>query len=140
MKPSGHAKSVFLIPAALALLALIALAFWLGRGSDKPLALRVPGTDRAPDSEQGTNANAVLLGKLTRGDGQPVDLPGAWPQFRGPNRSAVCPETTRLARAWAPGQPRELWGLDVGEGYAGAAVLKGRVYLMDYDREHKQDA
>jgi outer membrane protein assembly factor BamB len=27
----------------------------------------------------------------------------------------------------------------VGEGYAGAAVLKGRVYLMDYDRDRKQD-
>jgi outer membrane protein assembly factor BamB len=30
--------------------------------------------------------------------------------------------------------------VEVGEGYAGAAVLNGRVYLMDYDREKKQDA
>ena len=28
----------------------------------------------------------------------------------------------------------------MGEGYAGAAILDGRVYVMDYDREHKQDA
>jgi outer membrane protein assembly factor BamB len=28
----------------------------------------------------------------------------------------------------------------VGDGYAGAVVLNGRVYLMDYDREKKQDA
>ena len=28
----------------------------------------------------------------------------------------------------------------MGEGYAGAAVLNGRVYLMDYDRDKKQDA
>jgi outer membrane protein assembly factor BamB len=28
----------------------------------------------------------------------------------------------------------------VGEGYAGAAVCNGRVYLMDYDREQNQDA
>ena len=49
-------------------------------------------------------------------------------------------ETTSLARTWQPGQPRELWGIDVGDGYAGAAVRNGRVYLMDYDREKKQDA
>ena len=140
MKPLGPAKSSYLIPAALALLALVVLALWLSRGPGKPLALRVPGTDRAPDSELGTNANAVLLGKLTRGDGQPADLPGAWPQFRGPNRDAISPETTPLARTWAPGQPRELWALDVGEGYAGAAIFRGCVYLMDYDREHKQNA
>ena len=45
-----------------------------------------------------------------------------------------------LARAWQPSEPRELWAIDVGEGYAGAAVLNGRVYLMDYDRDKKQDA
>jgi outer membrane protein assembly factor BamB len=33
-----------------------------------------------------------------------------------------------------------MWAVDVGEGYAGAAVRNGRVYVMDYDREKKQDA
>ena len=45
-----------------------------------------------------------------------------------------------LARGWQPGEPHELWAGDVGDGYAGAAVLNGRVYLMDYDRDKKQDA
>ena len=53
MKKLGLAKTTFLIPGALGLLALVALALWLGRGSDKPLALRVPGTDQAPGSELG---------------------------------------------------------------------------------------
>ena len=140
MKPFGLAKRPFLIPAALGFVALAVFAVWLWRGSDRPLALRVPGTDQAPGSEGGTKANPVLAGKLIRSDGQPADLPGAWPQFRGPNRDALSPETTSLARTWTAGQPRELWGIDVGEGYAGAAVLNGRVYVMDYDREHKQDA
>jgi outer membrane protein assembly factor BamB len=140
MKKLGLAKSTFLIPAALGLLAAVVLALWLGRGSDKPLALRVPGTDQAPGSELGGKANPVLAGKVVRADGQPADLPGAWPQFRGPNRDGINPEKVSLARAWQPGEPRELWGVDVGEGYAGAAVLNGRVYLMDYDRDKKQDA
>ena len=140
MKKLGLAKTTSLIPAALALLAVVALALWLGRGSDKPLALRVPGTDQAPGSELGGSTNPVLAGKLVRSDGQPANLPGAWPQFRGPNRDGISPETVSLARAWQPAEPRELWAIDVGEGYAGAAVLNGRVYLMDYDRDRKQDA
>ena len=140
MKKLGLAKAMFLLPGALGLLALVAFALWFGRGTEKPLALRVPGTDHAPGAEGGTNGNAVLAGKLARSDGQPANLPGAWPQFRGPNRDGISTETTSLARKWEPAQPRELWGIDVGDGYAGGTVLNGRVYLMDYDREKKQDA
>lgn len=140
MKKLRLEKMTFLIPGAFGLLALVAFALWFGRGSDKPLTLRVPGTDKAPGSELGGNANAVLAGKLIRSDGQPATLSGAWPQFRGPNRDGISPETVSLARAWQSSEPRELWAVDVGEGYAGAAVLNGRVYLMDYDRDKKQDA
>jgi len=140
MKNLGLPKTTVLLPAVLGLLAVIVLALWLGRGSDKPLKLRVPGTDQAPGSEAGGHANPVLAGKVLRSDGQPGDLPGAWPQFRGPNRDGISPETISLAHAWQPGEPRELWALDVGEGYAGAAILNGRVYLMDYDRDKKEDA
>jgi outer membrane protein assembly factor BamB len=140
MKQFEQAKTSLLIPGALGLVALVALALWFGRGSDKPLALRVPGTDQAPGGEQGTQANPVLAGKLVRSDGQPANLPGAWPQFRGPNRDGISAEGVSLARAWPASGPPELWGIEVGEGYAGAAVLNGRVYLMDYDREKKQDA
>jgi len=98
----------------------------------------VPGTDHAPGSELGTN-NPVLAGHLIRGDGQPSGAAGAWPQFRGPARDDISKETG-LLRAWQRGEPRQLWDIEVGEGYAGAAVWKGRVYIMDYDRQNKQDA
>ena len=45
-----------------------------------------------------------------------------------------------LLRSILIGQCCELWSLDVGDGYAGASVLNGRVYLMDYDRDKRQDA
>src|SRR6185369_826830 len=48
-------------------------------------------------------------------------------------------QSVGIARSWGAGEPRELWGIDLGEGYAGAAVLKGRVYVMDYDQQHRQD-
>jgi outer membrane protein assembly factor BamB len=140
MKKFGLTKITWVLPAALGLVAGVALTLWLGHGTSKPLMLRVPGTDQAPGGEGGGNANPVLAGKLVRSDGQPSNLPGAWPQFRGPNRDGISPETVSLARAWQAGEPRELWAVDVGEGYAGAAILNGRVYLMDYDRDKKQDA
>ena len=76
MKKFGLAKTTFLIPGALGLLAVVALALWLGRGANKPLTLRVPGTDQAPGGELGGNANPVLAGKLVRSDGQPANSPG----------------------------------------------------------------
>ena len=127
------------LPAALAVAALAALALWFGRGPGAPLAPRVPGTDNAPGGQLAAT-NPVLAGVLTPSDGQPAALPGAWPQFRGPHRDNLSPDTAGLARAWPSGGPRELWSVDLGEGYAGPAVWEGRVYLMDYDQTRRQDA
>ena len=33
-----------------------------------------------------------------------------------------------------------MWAVDVGEGYAGPVIRNGRIYLLDYDREHQADA
>jgi outer membrane protein assembly factor BamB len=140
MKKSGLASASLLVPATVALIAVALFAWWLWTGNGKELVERVPGTDHAPGGESGTNGNAVLAGRLLRSGGHPSNLPGAWPQFRGPDRNAISKEPTRLSRNWESNGPRELWGVDVGEGYAGAAVLNGRVYLMDYDREKRQDA
>jgi outer membrane protein assembly factor BamB len=127
------------IPVVLGVFAGAALVWWL-RGPDSPLELRVPGTDHAPDSTTGSRPNPVLAGQLIQADGLPAELAGSWPGFRGPNRDGISRETTPLSREWRAGEPRELWAIDVGEGYAGAAVLNGRVYVMDYDQERKQDA
>ncbi len=128
-------------PAALGLAALVALALWLGRGPDRTLVLRVPGTDTPPGVDTSARTNAVLVGKLIPGNGQPAtNLPGAWPGFRGPKGDGLLADPKPLARAWDAAGPRELWSVDLGEGYAGPAVMNGRVYLMDYDREKKQDA
>ncbi|MGE5610764.1 MAG: PQQ-binding-like beta-propeller repeat protein, partial [Bacillota bacterium] len=53
-----------------------------------------------------------------------------WPQMRGPGRGEVSPETG-LAREWPAGGPKVLWTIEVGVGFAGAAVRDGEVYLLD---------
>ncbi len=62
---------------------------------------------------------------------------GDWPQFRGPNRDNISTEAG-LLKAWPAGGPKVLWKIDVCEGYAGAAIKAGRVYVNDYDNDKKE--
>ncbi len=139
-----------LFPGGVGLAAVAVLAFWYWHAPNVPLELRRPGTDQPP-GEAGARPNPVLAGKLTRADSAPhpsdhpsggsptAVLPGAWPQFRGVDRDGLGRESLPLLRTWPASGPRELWAIDLGDGYAGAAVLNGRVYIMDYDLQHKQD-
>jgi outer membrane protein assembly factor BamB len=120
-------------------IAVAILAFWLRTDADRNLKLRIPGTDAAPSGEIG-GKNPVLTGKLIRGAGHSAALTGTWPQFRGPKRDGIASETDELSHDWKASPPRELWSLDVGEGYAGVAAHAGRVYLLDYDRDANQSA
>ena len=53
--------------------------------------------------------------------------PGSdWPQFRGPDRNAISRETG-LLRKWPAAGPKQLWSVPVAQGYAGAAIVAGRV-------------
>lgn len=67
----------------------------------------------------------------------PAAVASDWPQFRGPNRDGISPETG-LLRQWSAKGPRVLWTVPVAQGYAGAAIVAGRVYHHDYD-EAKSD-
>ncbi len=53
-----------------------------------------------------------------------------WPQFQGPDRNGVSPETG-LARAWPDAGPRVHWAFPLAEGFAGPAIREGEVYVLD---------
>ena len=130
-----------LAPILVAVAAGAALVLWWKGGHEPALSLRAPGTDAAPGETGGSGVNPVLAGRLIRGDGvAPTNGSGVWPGFRGPGLSGATTATVPLARSWEGGGPRVVWSVEAGEGYAGAAIRNGRVYLMDYDHEKKQDA
>ncbi len=140
MRPPRFKSSV-LVSVLSGVVAIALLAAWLASGPRRPQLERVPGTDKAPGSESGSGGNAVLAGKLVVSQKVPTGSSGAWPGFRGKDRDGISPDSKHLAHSWDnSGLRRQIWSIDVGDGYAGAAVLNGRVYLMDYDRERKQDA
>ena len=64
-------------------------------------------------------------------------LGGDWPQFRGADRTNISSEKG-LLRKWPAQGPKVLWKTAVCEGYAGAAVRDGRVYVNDYSIEKKE--
>ncbi len=128
------------LPLLAAVFAVAALAFWWMHQGDDTLSERLPGADQPSGADGAAAVNPVLAGKLIQGQAQPANLPGLWPQFRGPDRDGISPETTPLTRSWGAAGPRQLWTVDCGEGYAGVAVRGGRVYLMDYDYDKKQNA
>ncbi|MEW6236662.1 MAG: PQQ-binding-like beta-propeller repeat protein [Candidatus Omnitrophota bacterium] len=136
-----------IISASFALAGIAALCLWIASRPPMTFEERVPGQDKSGAASEGgrTGPEGVLLtsGEIPaslqpRPDGLPADLRGAWPCFRGKDLDNICKDNFKPT-------PKdsgftELWSLDVGEGFAGAAVLNGRVYMLDYDREKKADA
>ena len=56
-----------------------------------------------------------------------------WPQWLGPHRDGIWRETG-LIEKFPAGGPQILWRAPVGIGYAGPAVVRDRVYVMDLER------
>jgi len=53
-----------------------------------------------------------------------------WPQWRGPDRTAIS-EETGLLQQWPEGGPELLWQVhDIGDGYGAVAAVGDRLYLV----------
>ena len=126
------------VPTALAIAAVLLVAWWISGGPVQPLQARIPGLDRPQGIRLG--ADLPLKATLAKFDGKPADHSGLWPCFRGEKLDGICHQTPPLARKWPAGGPPVVWSLDLGEGYAGAAVRGGRVFVLDYDRQASADA
>ncbi len=125
-----------LIPAVLVIVGLLALARWTTLET-KSLENRVPGMDGTPDpaatdGQGGQSPEAVVAGQPIPGPGIPAEIPGSWPAFRGPHRDAICDDGTPLAHQWPPAGPPVMWQVELADGYAGAVISNGRVYVLDY--------
>lgn len=53
-----------------------------------------------------------------------------WPQWMGPNRDDVWPETG-IVRDFSHGKPKVLWSAPISSGYSGPAVAGERVFVTD---------
>ena len=58
-----------------------------------------------------------------------------WPQWRGPNRDSISPETG-LVLDWTAQPPREMWTAEVGIGLSSFVVVKDRAITMGWSSNH----
>ena len=124
------------IPVVLAAAGLVGAWLWLTAPASLDVAMRVEVEGKGKPKV----FDVAFPGQFAAGPGKPADLPGAWPCFRGPNHDGVSPDATPLAREWPSEGPKVLWSVPMGLGYAGAAVARGRVYVLDYDEAREADA
>lgn len=131
----------WMIPTAVAAVAALAVFDWIQRYHAYTVEPRVAGLDNRPAAEPSPEDAADRTGTLETFDGVPSAIAASWPGFRGPNRNGVLEDASvPLAEQWpAEGLPK-LWQVELGEGYAGAAVHGGRVFVIDYDMERQRDA
>ncbi len=133
-----------LVPAATASLTLVAalaaFAVWRTHDPAAGLAPRLPGMDGRPAAEAEPAEHVAIGESFESFDGKPSSLGGSWPRFRGTDFDNICKDGVPLADRWPEGGPKVLWSVDLGEGYAAAAVHRGRVYVLDYDEKKKADA
>ena len=133
-------RIILVWPVVAALAAAAAVTGWLRLAVAPELGLRVPTEEEKPKAQAKKAAVPRNMGMLIPGPGKPSRARGTWPQFRGHDRSNIVGDARNLARAWPPEGPKVLWRVAMGEGYAGAAVRAGRVYVVDYDQGKLEDA
>lgn len=136
MRESAIAR---IIPVLLVIAGVVSLYLWLKGDAAANLTLSLPIADNIQQTTSEEEGMEEIRGQFLKLDGVPADLPGAWPRFRGANFDGISTEKVGLAQTWGPDGPAVLWSIEVGEGYAGAAILSGRVYVLDYDRPQQAD-
>lgn len=131
---------VVLVLLAGILVSALTLTWWQSSARGPALARRVPMAGESTAAAPAT-AEAVRIGEsFVSFAGTPSRRSGEWPCFRGGSHDAVAPASESLADSWPVDGPVRLWSVELGEGYAGPAVLNGRVYLLDYDGKEGADA
>jgi outer membrane protein assembly factor BamB len=115
-----------------------ALLWWILKAQPLAITERIPGMDNRPKIE--SRSDTVNIGEFFDSLAE-IDtiIYGDWPRFRGADLDNISKDTTPLSEKWDTSGPSIIWRTTLGEGYAGPAVHKGRVYLLDYNERKKAD-
>lgn len=120
-------------------LGLIFLTWWLTYNPVKDFIIHNPGLDNRPEG-MSSLAPVVNIGAyFHQFQGNPSNIQGSWPRFRGEYIDNISRETVKLAEEWTEEGPPILWSVDLGEGHAGPVVSNGRVFVLDYDEQQRRD-
>ncbi len=127
------------LPLLLAAAGMVLFSIWIYDYLAFQVAPRLPGADNRPVAAVAADGGPEK-GTLETFDGKPSAMTGSWPTFRGADYDAISKENTPLINQFPPDGPKQLWQVQLGEGYASPAVWNGRVYLIDYDMAKLADS
>ncbi len=124
------------IPATVIVAGCVMIVLIVSASSPVEMALRVPdpGATGGPSPDEPVDFPTETI----RFEHEATPIPGSWPRFRGADFDNI-KRSVDLPEGFPPGGPRQLWSIDLGEGYAAPAVVDGRVYLIDYDQQARED-
>lgn len=123
---------------AIILTAAGSLAWWLGKDPVKDFTPSQPGMDNR-GAAVAINFD-IKIGEFFENFGDKnSELQETWPRFRGEYFDNISRSPVKLIEKFDPDGPKIKWTANLGEGHAGPAIYKGKVYLMDYDEELRAD-
>lgn len=123
----------------LVVVGLVSFLYWLTIDPTKDLGISMPGEDNRGAGP--LIAEVINIGEnFEQFNSDVTEMQGIWPRFRGVNFDNIVSEPQNLKDSWGEGEPEIKWTIQLGEGHAGPAIYKGRVYIMDYEEESREDA
>ncbi len=138
-------KHIPLIAGTLTFILLASLFFLWTSGDFSPvISKHIPGMDGEP-SDKATREPAacenVVIGEFFKKFSDKYEQSASlWPRFRGPDFNNMSREEAKLSDLRDSQTCEILWNIKLGEGHAAAAVLNGKVFVLDYLEEEKSDA
>ena len=124
----------------LPVLILVLLFWWFFRDPTGHLSESVPGQDNRGIDSAIVNETVNIGEKFQLFENAAPGPSASWTNFRGANYDNICLNPGPLKDNWTDNQPVINWSVELGEGHAGPAVYSGKVYLMDYDEQKREDA
>ncbi|MFC1479758.1 PQQ-binding-like beta-propeller repeat protein [Planctomycetota bacterium] len=137
MTKAGSRSFSLILPGAAFLIGMFMLTSWMRPEQRSDVTIRIP-SGKGAAVQKDDRSGERNKGTLIQGKGKPAQDNGIWNQFRGPDRNGIASDKG-LLREFPEQGPRIIWKKKLGEGHAGPAVYKGRVYVVDYDKDKRED-
>jgi outer membrane protein assembly factor BamB len=119
--------------------AVVFLLWWMLNDPVHDFAEHVPGADNRPELVATVDERVEIGSIFEKFDESSIIGSSSWPRFRGENFDNISRSNIRLGNKWDSSGPKILWSVDLGEGHAGPVIANGKVYLLDYDENKRQD-
>ncbi len=131
-------KPHIIIPYLLILAGFTSIAWWITKDPVRELSLSIPGMD---NRGQGVAVNLnINIGEFFEEfESRNSSLNETWPRFRGENFDNISSSNIALIDKFPAEGPVIKWQYELGEGHGGAAIYKGKVYILDYNEELRAD-